>query len=428
MRANTLVSEFPTCRCGCGEREREQEGHSFLTSNASSPFYDLKGAKTFPKSPFSKEVEQEKKAQLEFNKTELKNKNVQHKSIWSISSPPISPIKQNNLSNYRSGFMFEGEVEDPLKIEYGMNNTSTYLPSEDHTNSYHHQLQSSIFGIIPSSTSPLSGSGLGKPTLKRAVSSHLPLTSHGDYPQDYVDSFEYDRYGPSSPYPYAHHYGHANSYSAPPRHAHPYNHYGNQQQYNNYYCHQRMIHQPQGPSPNNKKGELYKTELCKSWSEIGNCRYGEKCQFAHGLIELRNFNNNMNHTVGNYSNERYYHREHSISMSPYSNNYNNNYKFPFSPSPLNSEYKKHHFDMKQDNDIIGNKRMEGGLQPLIETRRRSVSSPSKIRMYGLSQSTPSSSMSSNLKGERDYSLWNDSDIFNIGKDVSLSYFFSPLMF
>lgn len=31
----------------------------------------------------------------------------------------------------------------------------------------------------------------------------------------------------------------------------------------------------------------YKTELCRSWSETGSCRYGSKCQFAHGEAELR---------------------------------------------------------------------------------------------------------------------------------------------
>jgi hypothetical protein len=32
---------------------------------------------------------------------------------------------------------------------------------------------------------------------------------------------------------------------------------------------------------------LYKTELCRSFEETGNCRYGVKCQFAHGKDELR---------------------------------------------------------------------------------------------------------------------------------------------
>jgi len=31
----------------------------------------------------------------------------------------------------------------------------------------------------------------------------------------------------------------------------------------------------------------YKTELCRSFAETGHCRYGVKCQFAHGADELR---------------------------------------------------------------------------------------------------------------------------------------------
>jgi len=31
----------------------------------------------------------------------------------------------------------------------------------------------------------------------------------------------------------------------------------------------------------------YKTELCRSYAEMGHCRYGLKCQFAHGADELR---------------------------------------------------------------------------------------------------------------------------------------------
>ncbi|KAL7717728.1 Zinc finger protein [Entamoeba marina] len=37
----------------------------------------------------------------------------------------------------------------------------------------------------------------------------------------------------------------------------------------------------------NVNTSLYKTELCKSYSETGTCRYGSKCQFAHGEEELR---------------------------------------------------------------------------------------------------------------------------------------------
>jgi len=42
-----------------------------------------------------------------------------------------------------------------------------------------------------------------------------------------------------------------------------------------------------GGAQNNKKANLYKTELCRSFEETGHCRYGSKCQFAHSESELR---------------------------------------------------------------------------------------------------------------------------------------------
>lgn len=39
---------------------------------------------------------------------------------------------------------------------------------------------------------------------------------------------------------------------------------------------------------NNKRAALYKTELCRSFSEIGYCKYGNNCQFCHSEAELRN--------------------------------------------------------------------------------------------------------------------------------------------
>eukprot|EP00890_Picochlorum_soloecismus_P005636 jgi/Picsp_1/6073/NSC_03427-R1_protein len=41
------------------------------------------------------------------------------------------------------------------------------------------------------------------------------------------------------------------------------------------------------PSSSSSQNPLYKTELCRSWEEFGNCRYGTKCQFAHSREELR---------------------------------------------------------------------------------------------------------------------------------------------
>lgn len=35
-----------------------------------------------------------------------------------------------------------------------------------------------------------------------------------------------------------------------------------------------------------KKDPKFKTELCKTYSLIGSCKYGYKCRFAHGKEEL----------------------------------------------------------------------------------------------------------------------------------------------
>ncbi|CAF0971998.1 unnamed protein product [Adineta steineri] len=47
--------------------------------------------------------------------------------------------------------------------------------------------------------------------------------------------------------------------------------------------------QPLTPIDNNSKTatQRYKTELCRSYHETGLCKYGEKCQFAHGYHEIR---------------------------------------------------------------------------------------------------------------------------------------------
>ena len=40
-------------------------------------------------------------------------------------------------------------------------------------------------------------------------------------------------------------------------------------------------------TPAEASNPLYKTELCRSFEETGQCRYVGKCQFAHGFQELR---------------------------------------------------------------------------------------------------------------------------------------------
>lgn len=50
-----------------------------------------------------------------------------------------------------------------------------------------------------------------------------------------------------------------------------------------------VVEDPEQPNIEDElqKQNLYKTELCRSFTETGVCRYGHKCQFAHGGHELR---------------------------------------------------------------------------------------------------------------------------------------------
>ncbi|RUS75279.1 hypothetical protein EGW08_016945 [Elysia chlorotica] len=46
--------------------------------------------------------------------------------------------------------------------------------------------------------------------------------------------------------------------------------------------------QQQQQSQRSVNSSRYKTELCRPFEESGSCKYGDKCQFAHGMHELRN--------------------------------------------------------------------------------------------------------------------------------------------
>lgn len=55
---------------------------------------------------------------------------------------------------------------------------------------------------------------------------------------------------------------------------------------------ERLINKCLGPaSPTGGSSQVnssrYKTELCRPFEENGSCKYGDKCQFAHGIHELR---------------------------------------------------------------------------------------------------------------------------------------------
>lgn len=52
--------------------------------------------------------------------------------------------------------------------------------------------------------------------------------------------------------------------------------------------HRKLERTQSEPLPQQVNTSRYKTELCRPFEEAGECKYGDKCQFAHGMQELRN--------------------------------------------------------------------------------------------------------------------------------------------
>eukprot|EP00794_Sanderia_malayensis_P020259 gene20259-22243_t len=48
--------------------------------------------------------------------------------------------------------------------------------------------------------------------------------------------------------------------------------------------------QQRGKQRASTNSSRYKTELCRPYEENGTCKYGDKCQFAHGIHEIRSLN------------------------------------------------------------------------------------------------------------------------------------------
>ncbi|KAH9254206.1 hypothetical protein BASA81_007795 [Batrachochytrium salamandrivorans] len=61
-----------------------------------------------------------------------------------------------------------------------------------------------------------------------------------------------------------------------------------QQQYHHHPAAPAPIHHPLSHQPESfSDAEKFKTEMCRKFSQTGFCRYGDQCQFAHGVGELR---------------------------------------------------------------------------------------------------------------------------------------------
>uniref|UniRef100_A0A1B0FKW6 C3H1-type domain-containing protein n=1 Tax=Glossina morsitans morsitans TaxID=37546 RepID=A0A1B0FKW6_GLOMM len=61
--------------------------------------------------------------------------------------------------------------------------------------------------------------------------------------------------------------------------------------------HRKIERTQSEPLPQQVNTSRYKTELCRPFEEAGECKYGEKCQFAHGYHELRNLQRHPNEQI-----------------------------------------------------------------------------------------------------------------------------------
>ncbi|XP_055842047.1 protein TIS11 isoform X2 [Episyrphus balteatus] len=75
-------------------------------------------------------------------------------------------------------------------------------------------------------------------------------------------------------------------------------------------CHRKLERTQSEPLPQVNTSR-YKTELCRPFEEAGECKYGEKCQFAHGYHELRNLQRHPKYKT------EYCRTFHSVGFCPY---------------------------------------------------------------------------------------------------------------
>jgi hypothetical protein len=261
------------------------------------------------------------------------------KSIWSMASPTVSPRKLKKMISFPTC---------PLDLLQYQSDIVTAPPLRRAQDAFLLENPNQTSSQFPHGSSMTNT--LYRPLLKRSISGYPQYTHHDTSSMPLEASY----------YQSSTHY---------------------HQDQTPFYFHHHHHRTPLGPSPNNKKGELYKTEMCRSFTEFGHCRYAEKCQFAHGLPELRplpygfmpSHHHGHRHHHHHSHSEGIAHRHAQTAMMPWSAS-------AVGPSGWDSSHQGL-FDK-------ASYAAEHGLlcPPPGEAflgRRRSVSSPSKVRMYSL---------------------------------------------
>ena len=105
----------------------------------------------------------------------------------------------------------------------------------------------------------------------------------------------------------------------------------------------------QNISSENKKGpnlQNYKIVKCKYWEKDGTCRYGTLCTFAHGDNELRKKSENIALIQNDLMNNQLFNTKFNpFVMGFNNNNFNNNF---------DNENKVNNFYNENNNNFIGN--------------------------------------------------------------------------
>ena len=121
----------------------------------------------------------------------------------------------------------------------------------------------------------------------------------------------------------------------------------------------------------------YKTELCRAFEERGQCRYAERCQFAHGVAELRALERHPK-----YKTElcRTYH---TSGYCPYGArcHFVHNATTPPAPPPTPRDVDQHHSDGGRSNSVSGRAVPDNIQLTLLSAalEKQAASSPTNTR-------------------------------------------------
>lgn len=155
----------------------------------------------------------------------------------------------------------------------------------------------------------------------------------------------------------------------------------------------------------NVNSSRYKTELCRPFEESGHCKYGDKCQFAHGAHELRNLNRHPKYKT------ELCRTFHTIGFCPYGPRCH----FIHNDEERNQNVNKNHPAMMTASTTVQQQNIPSHMDQLSQVKRPTNFSSSFNGSLGSSSESLSSSASDSPSLSPIF--WGNDDIF---RDISSS--------